>query len=633
MIIKNGQNITIKNCYIRFPGVDGIECDNLTTTTIDNNEFYYVNNTAITIPSTAKCNYTTITNNLIEYTGTLPGMGQSGNLGYEGIVIYGDNNTLQYNIMNYTGSAGIEFQGSTVSFKNNFINYFATVKDDVGGIYTWKGTSTSTTYTNRVIDGNIILNGLGAGEGTNNSSYKPAEGIYMDDNSQNVSITNNTVANCGNSGIFSHSSHELTIRKNTVYNNSRQLLLSQEHTVGKGNYIRNNSVTNNIFVSKDITQLVAEMVSDSNDINNFGPSDTNSFCRPLDDKLVIHNQYIASGDYFENLKDLSMWQAAYSKDASSTKSPFTYPAYTATSPGTNKFSNQTFSSNADYVSVYSSTGTISKNWINAGGLDAGTAKISYSSGSSNGVISFAVGAIDVNKKYILKFSLKGSVNNKTMRVYLFQNHNPYDALSVSSTCKISSSRTENEFLLIPTTTDANATVTFEIDPSMTDLYVDNFEFYEATVSMNNPDNYIRFEYNATKNNKNVSLGSTNYKDAKGANYTGNITLSPFTSLVLFKQTSPRPTGIISQQNDANQFILYPNPVNNSLFISFMNEVTGQIAIQITDLSGKLIMRDTKTVTAGQPLQFDTSALSSGTYILSVASEQGACYNKFTKLNE
>lgn len=47
-------------------------------------------------------------------------------------------------------------------------------------------------------------------------------------------------------------------------------------------------------------------------------------------------------------------------------------------------------------------------------------------------------------------------------------------------------------------------------------------------------NDILFDYNATTGNKTVSLGSSSYMDVTGATYTGNVTLLPYTSIVLIK---------------------------------------------------------------------------------------------------
>jgi hypothetical protein len=56
------------------------------------------------------------------------------------------------------------------------------------------------------------------------------------------------------------------------------------------------------------------------------------------------------------------------------------------------------------------------------------------------------------------------------------------------------------------------------------------------VTITNPDNHIRFEYNSTKSSKTVILDGS-YVDAKGNNYSKSITLAPYSSAVLIKQTS------------------------------------------------------------------------------------------------
>jgi hypothetical protein len=57
--------------------------------------------------------------------------------------------------------------------------------------------------------------------------------------------------------------------------------------------------------------------------------------------------------------------------------------------------------------------------------------------------------------------------------------------------------------------------------------------HTSPVTINDP-NDILFEYNATTSNKVVSLGSNTYVDVTGATYTGSVTLSPYTSIILIK---------------------------------------------------------------------------------------------------
>ena len=88
------------------------------------------------------------------------------------------------------------------------------VKDDAGGIYTYAaGTDASPgiVYTNRVISNNIVMNGVGAPNGRNNTNLY-VSGIYLDGRSMNVSILNNTVFNNGKNGIHTNNPNNVLLR-------------------------------------------------------------------------------------------------------------------------------------------------------------------------------------------------------------------------------------------------------------------------------------------------------------------------------------------------------------------------------------------------------------------------------------
>lgn len=77
-------------------------------------------------------------------------------------------------------------------------------KNDCGGIYTFGGNSVST-FSNRVIENNIIIDGLATNNGTpyhDVQNYHPqGSGIFLDDNANGVSIIKNTIANTEYSGF------------------------------------------------------------------------------------------------------------------------------------------------------------------------------------------------------------------------------------------------------------------------------------------------------------------------------------------------------------------------------------------------------------------------------------------------
>src|SRR5690606_31743160 len=119
--------------------------------------------------------------------GLIPGLGKSGSGSYQGIMSFGANSLIELNIIDSTGYNGIYFGGNSSVVKNNFINNFCLTKDDGGGIYVGDWFESS----RKKIIGNIVLNGKGMGEGTNQSYYRAAQGIYIDEPSGGVEISNN----------------------------------------------------------------------------------------------------------------------------------------------------------------------------------------------------------------------------------------------------------------------------------------------------------------------------------------------------------------------------------------------------------------------------------------------------------
>jgi hypothetical protein len=49
-----------------------------------------------------------------------------------------------------------------------------------------------------------------------------------------------------------------------------------------------------------------------------------------------------------------------------------------------------------------------------------------------------------------------------------------------------------------------------------------------------PDDYIRFEYNASGDNKAINIAG-NYRDVKNNQYSKRIILKPYSSIILMKQ--------------------------------------------------------------------------------------------------
>jgi hypothetical protein len=146
-----------------------------------------------------------------------------------------------------------------------------------------------------------------------------------------------------------------------------------------------------------------------------------------------------------------------------------------------------------------------------------------------------IGGLTAGKKYLLKYSLRGSVDNMSISAYLRKSNSPYTDLTERISRKVSTTRSENEILFIALGSTSEGSVQFVAD-KQSKYYLDNIRLYEADAVITNPNDSIKFVYNATKVNKTVSL-SGGYIDAKGNKFSNSITLSPYKSAVLIKTNS------------------------------------------------------------------------------------------------
>lgn len=320
--IENSHDFTIQYCSFNF-NYNGIYGENYGASTNfkvindtinnSNNDAIYANKTFSNIA---------ITGNLIKNTATIAGMsGSSDNMATGMFLNNLPNGLVQYNEIDTTGYDGIDFaNGDSLQVLNNFINYFCFVKDDGGGIYTLAAA------THKIISGNIILNGIGNGNGINNPGTSQAHGVYLDQNglTSGVQVLNNSIAQltspalAGYSGIFVHDAINITVTGNTVYNYGVAQIYIKNDISGEA--ITGFTSKNNIFFSKDSIQYCLFTRTLHNDISSYGTMDSNYYVRPIADSLVFNTEPLATTDFYYTLAG---WQTLTSYDAHSHKSPKT----------------------------------------------------------------------------------------------------------------------------------------------------------------------------------------------------------------------------------------------------------------------------------------------------------------------
>ncbi|MXV15797.1 right-handed parallel beta-helix repeat-containing protein [Hufsiella ginkgonis] len=525
--IKGSGNITIRDCGISLSGTEAVLASSSTWLTIEGTHIDHSLSGGIHLD--AGCSYAAIAGNKISNTGLIAGAGRSGTGTYEGITSFGDFTRIERNIIDSTGYNGIYFGGNSSIVKNNVVNFFCLTKDDGAGIYVGDWSKT----TNKKVVGNIILNGIGNGDGTNSPFSLHAEGIYVDDNTTGVTVAGNTVSGCANNGIKIHNAAEISVFDNTVFDNGVQLRLEQDHYLSTSSLIRNTTIRNNIFFSKNNIQPLAKFSTYQDDIAQFGRSDSNFFYQPVNELAGIMSSINKNGKEINQLFDLQGWQSVYGTDHFSSEAPHNVPAYAVTKLlGRNRVDNGEYDKDINGTNFYSASSNCTASFTREV-MDGGSLRLSFIPVADGGrtTVNIKVGKIRAKKNYLLKFSLSGTAKSHSLDIFLRKTGAPYNTLSNRKNRKINTSRTEIECLFVSTADDDDGSVIFEIDEPAGELNLDNVRLYEAEITNTTPDEYLFFEFNASNEPKIVTL-KKNYTDVHNHLYSGNVTINPYSSLVL-----------------------------------------------------------------------------------------------------
>lgn len=314
LLATNSSNLTVSNVDITQSGEDALCIQGAgQQLLLENNLIEDANNNGVVI---AAYQNVTFRGNTLRRVGLIPGLGKSGDGTYVGFQSASTANTLiENNVLDNIGYNALNFSASTTVQRNQISNFCLT-KSDGSGLYIWNGNQQAMSGI-RLIS-NVVFNGIGAPEGSPNGTSSGAHGIYLDDCTKNMEVTNNTVYNCRGLGFFLHGSSAINLSGNTAYNNSEGQLAI---TSADGCQPRNNQIQNNLFVSRLANQFTVKYESNQNDLSSYGQFDYNAYGRPFEDTykvLAVYNRTTGS-----NLS-LAQWQSQYGKDQNTVNSPITY---------------------------------------------------------------------------------------------------------------------------------------------------------------------------------------------------------------------------------------------------------------------------------------------------------------------
>ena len=678
-----GSKITISNCEINYSGLNAVKMSLITNALFVNNKVSNTSNRAVDV--TPFCGGSIIRNNAVNNTGMLVGLGGNGNLSNLGIFFHGDNSICLNNNVTNTAYDGIVSTGGNVLIKNNFVDSFCLRYDDGGGIYT------SGPGTNRNIVGNIVLHGIGNTDGTGaGPSERLAEGIYLDEASENALIDSNHVAYCANQGLSIHDARSVMVTHNTFYESGSKAIGMMHDALQPDYHIRNITIKSNYFVSTsrrpartanhnlNNTNSIVTLETNSqdySDLTSFGTADSNYYIKPfnlnINDFFKFSYRPVPSGTrvgpsqddsnayrrYFT--MDLAHWQATFKQDAHSTTGQV-FPPYTVTNVETTTFRNGTFDANINYVlNPHADKSDANNNYITQSWdtthLDKGALQVTYtptSGGSSSGRSMEAwfvdrehIKTMAAGHTYRVKFSIMGSADhNSDFRCAM---RSISDGESPWLFFKVYNKRQEVEMLFTTTVDIPEAylvVINDDLDSCST-WWMDNLLVQEVSASYTNPTDYIRFEYNATSSSKKINLDGT-YTDLKNNTYESTVTLEPYTSIVLINKKAAAVasqsaesansvvlkdiSNMLAEHTGKLELKLSPNPAKDYIKISLESGVSGgQAILTIVSTSGLAVKTEQIDLT-NSSASVDISSLTSGAYILSAVVGSHVYTTKFIK---
>jgi parallel beta-helix repeat protein len=318
--IESSLGSSVYQCNLQYSGEYGIYGKYYNngysdSFTVDNSTISDCNESAIQLWN--DFTNSTISNNTITRIAAIAGMSGSGDGKGNAVgIVFADNSLIEYNHISYCGYIPVDLEANNSTVQHNFIHHYGYVKDDVGGVYT-VGTYN---FVGRKILNNVIMYGLGAGDGAYNpySAYY-ANGVYLDFNSEDVLVDGNTIAYVAFSGLYLHSTAHCTITNNTSFGNLYSQLYYWSDPIYPPTYISTHAmtVTNNIFLSKGLDVRVAVAESPTANIPTFWTaSNNNIYTRPIDENVTMMTKI--SGTQSE--RTLASWKTYTSQDAASTVS-------------------------------------------------------------------------------------------------------------------------------------------------------------------------------------------------------------------------------------------------------------------------------------------------------------------------
>lgn len=518
LFVRGGSFFRFSNGIIENSGENGVLALNMDHLSILQSEIRNSFNSGIYLRSG---NYqATIADNLIENTFMMAGMGQNGDNNGYALFSISDADTITRNTILNAGYVGIGFRGSKTLIENNLVDGFCLSKGDGGGIYSYTGNSNAR-YTDRTIIGNIVRNGDGAREGTplQGSDFPaPAEGIYIDDNSNNIRVADNTVYQISNKGIYLHNAQNIEISNNLVFDAGYLVFLTDDDL---GQPLKNISISSNKFIKKEPHQIGMGIRSASPDFQMIGLSTQNWYVDLTGFGIPFYLQNRATKK--EMYHSLESWERETGWEKSTTEITKTINS-NLFDPGTKTYANPNL---ADATgSMYCTNGcTLTKE-------EEGT--ISIIGEEEVASLKLDLGPLKNESSYLLSITAS-SEGQPIMEAYLRQRGPSYQKLSAETPFELTNSKSRFNILINNPQENQDASLILNIYHPEKEIKISqlSFEVLKKTPKTPSQTNFLLLT-NSELVQKEIKLENV-YLNVLGKTQPKAFTLDPYESMFLMRE--------------------------------------------------------------------------------------------------
>ncbi|MEN2284150.1 right-handed parallel beta-helix repeat-containing protein [Algoriphagus sp. SE2] len=516
--IERSSNILIEDCVLEFAGENAIYSYSTPDFTIKKNIIRNALSGGVFFwHSTPRA---VISDNLIENTMPFQGMAKNSDLNGIGIYLAGNANESKVirNRIIKSGYNGIHFGGNNSIVKNNLIDNYCLWKQDGGGIYMNSDGLVNANNKGREIIGNIILNGLGAKEGTNQDNNM-AEGIYLDDNTSGVFVSKNTIAHINGKGIYLHNANNIEIFENLIYDCDVQLKLNHDPLGGP---LRNIQIENNQFIILNKNEIAFSISSIENDLDKLGISRNNYFLVPFANEFIFESKKPGDGAYSVR-KNFREWRATFGYESSSKIDVGGIERFIVKEQNILRQSN--FNLDLNVVSgVYHA---LSQRV--GSGINEGTWEI-LPDGTEKALAYIQMGPISKEDMILIEMDVKSDQIPQKIEFFLENSFNQNSSAAISY-FEASNEIRKAKIFLNSLTNSKNESLVIRTGISPVSLQIDNLKISKVKTEKKEGNTF--FQFNFSDKAHNYSLSGV-YKNPKGEIVENTVAVPPYGSVFLIR---------------------------------------------------------------------------------------------------